>query len=85
MALGALIGICARHFDHVIVVMIAVWMQQVAITQVVGMPLMFDRGVAAGWPVVVFVIMMSIAFVHDMNLTSTKLLCNPAHPERNYK
>lgn len=68
-----------------IVVVIAVRVQQMAVAQIIGMPVVIDRGVAAVGTVVVFMIVMSIAFVHDSVLTSSELLCNPAHPERNYE
>lgn len=67
------------------VVMVAVRMQQMSVAQVVGVAFVFDGGVTAIGPVVVFMIVMSIAFVHDSILTASKLLCNPAHSERNYK
>ena len=85
MALRALIGILGRDFDHVIVVMIAVRMQQMTIAQVIGMPVVIDGGVATVGTVVVFMIVVSIAFVHYSVLSTSKLLCNPAHPERNHK
>lgn len=56
-----------------------------AVPQVIGMPVVIDRGVAACGTVVVFMIVVSIAFVHDSVLATSKLLCNPAHPERNYE
>jgi hypothetical protein len=80
MALGALIGIRRSDFDYVIVVMIAVRMQQMTIAQVIGMPVVIYRGVSAIGSVVVFMIVVSIAFVHDSVLTTSNLLCNPAHP-----
>ena len=85
MALGALIGIRRRDFNYVVVVMIAMRMQQMTVAQVIGMPVVLDRGVATVGTVVVFMIVVSIAFVHYSVLSTSKLLCNPAHPERNHK
>lgn len=42
-----------------------------AVPQVIGMPVVIDRGVAAVGTVVVFMIVMSIAFVHGSVLTTT--------------
>ena len=71
MTLCALIGIRRRDLDHVIVVMISVRMQQMTVAQIIRMPVVIYRGVSAIGSVVVFMIVMSIAFVHGSVLTSS--------------
>jgi hypothetical protein len=52
---GALLGVVARHRDHVLVHMILVRVMQMAVVQIVDMPVMVHRVVAAARAVPVIV------------------------------
>jgi hypothetical protein len=64
MALCAAIGICRSDFEDVAVVVIAVRMEQIAVTQVVRVARVFDGGVAAFGAVMVIVVVVPVACRH---------------------
>lgn len=62
---SAYIRVRRRNFQDMRVVMIAMRVQQVAVAKIIRMAFVFDGGVATFWAVLVVVVVMSIAFVHE--------------------
>jgi magnesium-transporting ATPase (P-type) len=69
---GALMVSCATlwvrcvHLKHVLVNMIPVHMVQVPLMQVIDVPVMADGFMPAVWPMLVSVVSMLLAFIHDI-------------------
>jgi hypothetical protein len=58
------LGIGAGYLDHVLVIVVAMRMVQVAVMEIVDVVAMLDRGVAAAWSVAVRVILMDRVLGH---------------------
>jgi hypothetical protein len=61
---GVAVGIGRAHGDDVLIDVIAMRMMQVPIVEVVDVPVVFHRGVAAAWAVGVVVMGMGFAVAH---------------------
>ncbi len=61
---GVPVGIRGAHFDDVLVHMIAVRMMQMPVVQIIDVPVVFDRRVAAAGAVLMVVVGMNFAVAH---------------------
>jgi hypothetical protein len=65
MVSRASVGVRCVHFEHVLIDMIAVHVVQVPVMQVIDVPVMADRLMPAVWSVLVSVVSMRLAVVHQ--------------------
>ena len=62
---GAAVGLSGAEFDNVFIDVIAVWMMQMPVVQVIDVPVMFHGRVAAAGAVVMTVMRMNFVIAHN--------------------
>jgi hypothetical protein len=68
--LGVTVGICGTDFDDVFIDMLPMLMMQVPVVQVIDVPVVFHRDVAAVGAVLMVVVGMDFAVAHNGSLNS---------------